>query len=273
MKRFTETTKWDDPWFWSLSPQAKLLWVFLCDHCDNAGIIQIHLPIAASKIGLPVEESHLTELESRLQALDCGKTIIRPFIRFQYGKLSRECKPHLSVLKSLERHNVDLPQLETLSKGLSNPSIKGSQTLQEKEKEKEKEQEEEKEEGVQGEFPGTGNNGAFKEPGVEAVRKAVLGGFFKRRETTVWNPKEIKAFKGFVLPCHQEDFDALAAYYRSEAPYKRTDLLTLLNNFNGEIDRAKKWKDDPEGIKNTWKQPQTSQQSADPYANGKVPMI
>lgn len=146
MKRFTETNKWDDPWFWELSPQAKLLWMFLCDHCDSAGIIQISLKLASSKIGQPVKEQHLAELSSRLHALQGGKTLILSFIRFQYGTLSRACKPHNAVFNSLSIHGLDVAQLETLCKGYP----KGLETLQEKDQEKEKDQD--KTEGVQGEM-------------------------------------------------------------------------------------------------------------------------
>ncbi len=134
-KRFTATEKWDDPWFWELSPTAKLLWLFLCDHCDNAGIIEISLNIATAKLGLAVNEKHRAELQSRLHALPCGKFIIIGFIRFQYGpSLNPECKPHASVFASLSRHGTDITQIQTLSKGLS----KGSLTLQDKDKDKDK---------------------------------------------------------------------------------------------------------------------------------------
>lgn len=137
MKRFTATEKWDDPWFWELSPQAKLLWLFLCDHCDGAGIIQINLRFASMKIGLPVNEKHLTELESRLHKLECSKVLIIGFIRFQFGSLSRDCKPHNPIFASIDKHGLTIAQIDTLSKGYG----KGMDTLQEKEKEREKEQE------------------------------------------------------------------------------------------------------------------------------------
>lgn len=137
MKRFTETGKWDDPWFWELTPVSKLFWIFLCDHCDSAGIIEISFRLASGKIGCAIKEEHLAELQSRLQTLECGKVMITGFIPFQYGTLSAECKPHQSVFASLSKHGVDLPQKERVSKGYP----KGIHTLQEKEKEKEKEQE------------------------------------------------------------------------------------------------------------------------------------
>lgn len=51
-KRFTVTEKWNDPWFRTRSPDAKLLWGYLCDVCDIAGIWEIDLGRAAFDTGL-----------------------------------------------------------------------------------------------------------------------------------------------------------------------------------------------------------------------------
>lgn len=59
-RRFTETGKWDDPWFRRLSPAAKLLFQFICDRCDCAGFWEIDLDAAAFHIGIPRTGSDLT---------------------------------------------------------------------------------------------------------------------------------------------------------------------------------------------------------------------
>lgn len=75
----------------------------------------------------------------------------------------------------------------------------------------------------------------------EAKRIARLMG---RRETTGWSDKEIKAYKK-LLPIDPEDLAAVERYYNAErhspTSYCRKDLCTLLNNWRGEVDRARAW--------------------------------
>ena len=131
MKRFTETNKWEDPWFRKLKPEMKLLWSWLLDSCDNAGIIDPDIELAAFQIGYPYPINTLSEFVHRVIKLPCGKFFIPKFIEFQYGSLSRDCKAHNPIFLSLEKHGL---------KGYP----KGIHTLQEKEKEKEGEKETEK---------------------------------------------------------------------------------------------------------------------------------
>lgn len=79
-------------------------------------------------------------------------------------------------------------------------------------------------------------------PSINAeTLKLRIGSWFGRRPTTNWSEKETKALKAVVaLNTAPEDIDALEARYNSEDPYLRRDPVTLLNNWNTEIDRAKK---------------------------------
>lgn len=123
MKRFTETTKWRDPWFFCLSAPAKVLWIYLCDCCDSAGVVEVYLQLAARDTGLPIEEKHLEELKSRLQHIHGERWIILGFIRFQYGKLSRDCKPHAPVFASLERYGIAPDALDQNAKFTETVSV------------------------------------------------------------------------------------------------------------------------------------------------------
>lgn len=133
MKRFTETNKWQDPWFRKLKPEMKLLWSWLLDSCDNAGVIDADIELASFQIGYAYPINTLSEFGHRVIELPCGKFFIPKFIDFQYGSLSRDCKAHNPIFLSLEKHGL---------KGYP----KGIHTLQDKDKEKEQEKETEKEE-------------------------------------------------------------------------------------------------------------------------------
>lgn len=67
-----------------------------------------------------------------------------------------------------------------------------------------------------------------------------IGKWFNRRESTKWSDKEIKSLKSVVkLNTSDEDLSVLESMYLSNYKYKRKDIVTLLNNWNGEIDRAR----------------------------------
>lgn len=106
MKRFTESTKWDDPWFRQLPAAAKLLFLWLVDKCDGAGIIDADIGLASFQIGMKINDDTLALLGERITRLDNGKIILTKFIKFQHGELSRECKAHNPVFKSLEANGL-----------------------------------------------------------------------------------------------------------------------------------------------------------------------
>ena len=76
-------------------------------------------------------------------------------------------------------------------------------------------------------------------PDLEAFRLRV-GAMIRRRPATHWSTKEIKALKEiFDFNTPEEDLVALEARYQSDDKYLRRELMTLLNNWNGEIDKSR----------------------------------
>lgn len=138
MKRFTETEKWRDAWFRRLTPVQKCLWFYLVDNCDAAGVIDLDVELASFQIGATITGEDLLALDKQLRTLPSGKLWLPKFVRFQYGKLSRQCLPHSAVFNALERAGIDLSKLEEKGSDVL-PFPKGSPTLEEKEEEKEKE--------------------------------------------------------------------------------------------------------------------------------------
>jgi hypothetical protein len=129
MKRFTETEKWRDPWFRKLSAGAKLAFLYIIDNCDNAGVWTADKELADFSIGMEIPWVKVLEaFGERVSVLPSGDWLIVRFVEFQFGKLSKDCKPHLQVMRLIEKHRV--------SKGYP----KGFRTLEEKEEDKEKDE-------------------------------------------------------------------------------------------------------------------------------------
>ena len=76
-------------------------------------------------------------------------------------------------------------------------------------------------------------------PELEAFRLRV-GAMVRRRPTTQWSTKEIKALKEvFAFNTPEEDLVALEERYKTKDPYLRKVLETLLSHWYGEIDKAR----------------------------------
>ena len=128
MKRFTETLKWSDPWFRKLKPESKLLWFWILDNCDAAGVIDPDLELASFQIGYQYPLDTLCEFGDRVSKLPCGKYHVVKFIAFQHGeKLSRSCKAHNPVFQSLSQHGIELDAIgyaKGMGKGMDTPQAK-----------------------------------------------------------------------------------------------------------------------------------------------------
>ena len=73
-----------------------------------------------------------------------------------------------------------------------------------------------------------------------------LGAIFKRKPETAWSKGEMQAYRE-IGAVTEEDLGKLEAYYRAKLPesatdIRRRDLVTLLNNFSSEMDRARSFK-------------------------------
>jgi hypothetical protein len=111
-KRFTETEKWGDPWFRNLSMPHRLLWCYICDNCDNAGVWKVDLALAGFRIGcdfnydetIKIMNSDRIDGEFRIKEI-CNKRywFIFGFYQFQWGN-SQKNSVLLGVHKALKNH-------------------------------------------------------------------------------------------------------------------------------------------------------------------------
>jgi uncharacterized phage protein (TIGR02220 family) len=106
-KRFTDTEKWKK--LRDLSSEYKLLYNYICDACDHAGIWIVDFEIAQIYTGQRYNVKKATDaLKDRVHVFDDGKKwYIKGFIEFQYITLKRNNRPHLSAINLLEKYGLD----------------------------------------------------------------------------------------------------------------------------------------------------------------------
>lgn len=110
-KRFTDTDKWKKPFIRGLQGAYKVLWLYILDDCDHAGIWQVDLDVAGLRVGESLDEATAIEqFKNHIQVFDNGeKWFIPAFIEFQYGsELNPDNRVHESVLKLLSKYKLSI---------------------------------------------------------------------------------------------------------------------------------------------------------------------
>ena len=107
-KRFTDTDKWKKPFIRGLEAPYKLLWFYILDDCDHAGIWIVDLEIASIRCGHTFNERDVLKIfNGQVDVVRKGELwFIRDFIDFQYGTLNPENRAHKSVLDRLKKYKI-----------------------------------------------------------------------------------------------------------------------------------------------------------------------
>lgn len=100
-KRFTDTDKWDRPWFRALPNQYKLLWFFILDRCDIAGVWYVDMELASFQIGTKLDRQKAQEAFEKQIEIRGDRWLIKDFIGFQYGSLEASNKIYKNVTAKL----------------------------------------------------------------------------------------------------------------------------------------------------------------------------
>lgn len=107
-KRFIDTKMWDKSWYRKLSPEHKLLWIYILTKCDHAGILDGDWEAAGFFMGCKISIHDFPEpIKNKMVSIDDDQFFIPSFIEYQYGVLRENSKPHLSVLKRLRDKHLD----------------------------------------------------------------------------------------------------------------------------------------------------------------------
>lgn len=120
-KRYSDTDKWKKPFIKSLPAEYKLVWIYLLDECDHAGIWNVEWDTMELRLGIKLsQEKALRLFDKRVVPFDNGtKWFVPDFIEFQYGILNPANKVHGSVIERLKKYKI-----EGHARGLESPKDK-----------------------------------------------------------------------------------------------------------------------------------------------------
>lgn len=132
-KRFHDTGIWGEDWFIALPKDYRMLWFFIKDNCDHAGIWRPNFATFNKLFDAETDiETALKLLNSdkeRIVVLKNGRWLLAQFIPFQYGNtLNLNSKTHFSIYQLLNSNEVLFTSLR--------PQVEVIQRVKDKDKDK-----------------------------------------------------------------------------------------------------------------------------------------
>lgn len=130
--RFTDTGKWGDSWFYKLNNLQKLLFMYLCDNCDHAGLIEVNERKWAFDMNVSEKE-----LKGALEGLQRGLVFsnerdviyLKNFIKHQKNlPFNQKNKAHLGIMNRLEesRHKFGFQNIIEFIEAPAKPLERGT---------------------------------------------------------------------------------------------------------------------------------------------------
>jgi hypothetical protein len=126
-KRLTDSNKWNDNWYSNLPMDIKLVWNYLLDTCDHAGVYKVNLKLLRFQTDCDRSETDIIEYLKERIYIKGDKWFIPKFITFQYKNFFTSNTPAIkSARELLLSHCIIEPSdnsFDKINKELSKPSI------------------------------------------------------------------------------------------------------------------------------------------------------
>lgn len=219
-KRFIDTEIFKKRDIRALKGANKLLYVYMFCECNHAGIWEVEMDVTSIRLGFDYNEKSVLEaFGDKVHKISPDRWYLTEFVMFQYGVLNPENRAHKSVIDLLKKYHL---------RGLTSPS-KGRKDM-DMDKEKVLDKDKEKE------------------------YQSRIGAMKGRRPSTLWSKKEIQLLR-VIGEIEEEDMVLLEKYYSAEIKdrdIRRTSIAILLNNWPGELDRARNFNPPPTHQQKDW---------------------
>lgn len=131
-KRFTDTDKWERPWFRGLQNKYKIFWCYVLDKCDVAGIWYCDFELASFFIGEKFIREDAERVFTKQIEVSGDRWRIKDFVEFQYGHIDERNKIFKNVQTRLDAF------YEASQDGGYKGDIRGINAPKDKDKDKDK---------------------------------------------------------------------------------------------------------------------------------------
>ena len=106
-KRLTDSDKWNDDWYISLDNDYRIIWQWLLDNCNHAGICKRSIKLLNMMCNTNISEEEMVKnMDGRVISID-NNWFIPKFLKFQYTGLHSNKPVIVSVVKELEKYGYD----------------------------------------------------------------------------------------------------------------------------------------------------------------------
>ena len=96
-KRLTDTEKWNDDWYLSLDNDYRIIWQWLLDNCNHAGICKRNIKLLNVMCNTNISEPELIEKMVDRVVAEGNDWFIPKFLKFQYADLQSNRPVIISV--------------------------------------------------------------------------------------------------------------------------------------------------------------------------------
>lgn len=104
-KRLTDTKKWNDDWYISLSNDYRIVWQWLLDNCSHAGLCKRSIGLLNLMCRTSLTEDELIKIMQGRIIIHNDYWFIPNFIKFQYLSLHVGKPAVISAVKELFNYN------------------------------------------------------------------------------------------------------------------------------------------------------------------------
>ena len=126
-KRLTDSSKWNDNWFTNLPMDMKLVWIYLLDTCDHAGVYKSNIRLLKFQTGTERSEDEIKMFLKERIYVSGDKWFIPKFCTLQYKNFFTNNAPAVkSARELLINHNIineNDNSFKTVNEELSNPYV------------------------------------------------------------------------------------------------------------------------------------------------------